>query len=124
MHGQKNIKEYINEVHTASEILIPPRMGHDFDSGFCLKMKKPASYEDVDLRSLQSKEWFVLRGGSPNCYSKHRDYHDNEVLRELFETLLPDLEPWLVITCLTVRFMAVVFAIDPTRIAKKNLVSS
>jgi hypothetical protein len=67
---------------------------------------------------------FCFEGGSPDCGSKHIDYRDNEVLRELFETLLPDLEPWLVITCLTVRFMAVAFAIDPTHIAKKNLVSN
>ena len=33
---------------TASEILIPPRMGYDFVSGVCPEMKKPASYEDVD----------------------------------------------------------------------------
>ena len=64
-----------------------------------------------------------FEGGSPNCESKHIDYHDNEGLRELFETLLPGLEPWLVITCLKVRFMAVVCDIDPARIAK-NLANS
>jgi len=62
--------------------------------------------------------------GSPNCDSKHVHYHDNEGLHELVETLLPGLEPWLVITCLTVRFMAAVCDIDPARIAKKNLVRS
>lgn len=53
---------YVNEVHTASEILISPRTGHEFESGCCPEMKKPASDEDVDLRSLHSKQWFVLRG--------------------------------------------------------------
>lgn len=52
----------VDEVHTASEILIPPRTGHEFESGFCPEMKKRLSDEDVDLRSLHSKQWFVLRG--------------------------------------------------------------
>jgi hypothetical protein len=36
-------------------------MGHDFVSGFCPEMKKPASDEDVDSRNLQSKQCFVLK---------------------------------------------------------------
>jgi hypothetical protein len=42
--------------------LIPSRIGCDFVSGFCPEMKKPASDEDVVLRSLHNKQWFVLRG--------------------------------------------------------------